>query len=69
MEINYNVTGPDRATGTGHCRDLESDAKYLGVPSCAYQVDSSQCKDGILSDDHTNNSKGEQLIERLANGL
>jgi len=68
MEINYNVTGPDRKRLVQAIAEiLESDAKYLGVPSCAYQVDSfTISKDGILSfDDHTNSSKGEQLIERL----
>ena len=65
MEINYNVTGPDRKRLVQAIAEiLESEAKYLGVPSCAYQVDSfTISKDGILSfDDRT---KGEQLIERL----
>ena len=65
MEINYNVTGPDRKRLVQAIAGiLESDAKYLGVPSCAYQVDCfTVSKDGILSfDDRT---KGEQLIERL----
>lgn len=68
MEINYNVTGPDRKRLVqAIAKILECDAKYLGVPSCAYQVDNfTISKDGILSfDDHTNSSKGEQLIERL----
>ena len=68
MEINYNVTGPNRKRLVqAIAKILECDAKYLGVPSCAYQVDSfTISKDGILSfDDHTNGSKGEQLIERL----
>ena len=65
MEIKYNVTGPDRKRLVqAIAQILESDAKYLGVPSCAYQVDNfTISKDGILSfDDRT---KGEQLIERL----
>jgi len=65
MEINYNVTGPDRKRLVQAIAGiLESEAKYLGVPSCAYQVDCfTISKDGILSfDDRT---KGEQLIERL----
>lgn len=68
MEINYNVTGPDRKRLVqAIAKILECDAKYLGVPSYAYQVDNfTISKDGILSfDDHTNSSKGEQLIERL----
>ncbi len=68
MEINYNVTGPDRKRLVHAIAEiLESDAKYLGVPSCAYQVDNfTISKDGILSfDDRTDSTKGEQLIERL----
>ena len=68
MEIKYNVTGPDRKRLVqAIAKILECDAKYLGVPSYAYQVDNfTISKDGILSfDDHTNSSKGEQLIERL----
>ena len=65
MEIKYNVTGPDRKRLVQAIAEiLESDAKYLGVPSCAYQVDAfTISKDGILSFDDS--SKGEQLIERL----
>lgn len=68
MEINYNVTGPDRKRLVqAIARILESDAKYLGVPSCAYQVDKfTISKDGILSfDDQTKSDEAEQLIERL----
>ena len=65
MEIKYNVTGPDRKRLVqAIAQILESDAKYLGVPSCAYQVGNyTISKDGILSFDDS--SKGEQLIERL----
>ena len=69
MEIKYNVTGPDRKRLVqAIAQILESEAKYLGVPSCAYQVDNfTISKDGILSfDDQTNSSEAEQLIERLA---
>ena len=69
MEIKYNVTGPDRKRLVQAIEQiLESDAKYLGVPSCAYQVDNfTISKDGILSfDDKTNSSEAEQLIERLS---
>lgn len=68
MEIKYNVTGPDRKRLVqAIAQILESDAKYLGVPSCAYQVDNfTISKDGILSfDDQTNSSEAEQLIESL----
>ena len=68
MEIKYNVTGPDRKRLVqAIAQILESDAKYLGVPSCAYQVDNfTISKDGILSfDEFTNSREGEQLIERL----
>lgn len=65
MEINYNVTGPNRKRLVqAIAKILECDAKYLGVPSCAYQVGNyTISKDGILSFDDS--SKGEQLIERL----
>lgn len=69
MEIKYNVTGPDRKRLVqAIAQILESDAKYLGVPSCAYQVDNfTISKDGILSfDNQTNSSEAEQLIERLS---
>jgi len=68
MEIKYNVTGPDRKRLVqAIAQILESDAKYLGVPSCAYQVDNfTISKDGILSfDDRTNSGEAEQLIELL----
>ncbi len=68
MEIKYNVTGPNRKRLVqAIAQILESDAKYLGVPSCAYQVDNfTISKDGILSfDELTNSSEAEQLIERL----
>ena len=69
MEIKYNVTGPDRKRLVqAIAQILESDAKYLGVPSCAYLVDNfTISKDGILSfDELTNSSEAEQLIERLS---
>jgi hypothetical protein len=68
MEIKYNVTGPDRKRLVqAIAQILESEAKYLGVPSCAYQVDNfTISKDGILSfDDQTKSDEAEQLIERL----
>ena len=68
MKINYNVTGPDRKRLVqAIAQILESEAKYLGVPSCAYQVDNfTISKDGILSfDDQTKSDEAKQLIERL----
>ena len=68
MEIKYNATGPDRKRLVqAIAKTLESEAKYLGVPSCAYQVDNfTISKDGILSfDELTNSGEAEQLIERL----
>lgn len=68
MEIKYNVTGPDRKRLVqAVAQILESDALYLGVPSCAYQVDNfTISKDGILSfDDQTKSGESEQLIEHL----
>ena len=69
MEIKYNVTGPDRKRLVqAIAMILESDTKYLGVPSCAYQVDNfTISKDGILSlGDQTKSDEAEQLIERLS---
>lgn len=69
MEIKYNVTGPDRKRLVqAIAKILESNAKYLGVPSCAYQVDNfTISKDGILSlGDQTKSDEAEQLIERLS---
>lgn len=68
MEINYNVTGPDRKRLVqAIAKILESDSKYLGVPSCAYQVNCfTISKDGTLSfDDRADSSEVEQLIEHL----
>ena len=68
MEIKYNVTGPDRKRLVQAIAGiLESEAKYLGVPSCAYQVDAfTISKNGTLSfDNRTDSTKGEQLVERL----
>ena len=62
MEIKYNVTGPDRKRLVQVIAQiLKSDAKYLGVPSCAYQVDNfTISKDGILSFEGC--AKGEQAV-------
>ena len=69
FKLNYSVTGDERkrlvkaiAAHTG------ADAKYLGVPSCAYQVDYfTISKDGSVSfDDRADSEEIESLIEALA---
>ena len=70
MLINYHVTGADRkrlvktiASYTG------CDAKYLGVPSCAYRVDCFTIdRDGARSfDDNTDSEMVEGLLDLLRN--
>ena len=68
MTINYNVTGSERKKLVQTIAEiLECDAKYLGVPSCAYQIDSFTVdKNGVLSfDDSADSEEIEQLIEAL----
>ena len=68
MEINYNVTGPNRKRLVQAIAEiLECDIKYLGVPSCAYQVDYfTISKNGTLSfDDRADSDEVEKLIEHL----
>ena len=68
MTINYNVTGTARKKlGQTIAEILECDAKYLGVPSCAYQIDYFTVdKNGSLSfDDRADSDEIEQLIEAL----
>ena len=50
MKLNYNVTGPDRKRLVQAISELtDSKAKYLAVPTCAYQVgDYNIDKNGIL---------------------
>ena len=39
MELNYNVTGPERTRlVTAMAELLHCEVQYLGVPSCAYRV-------------------------------
>ena len=68
MLINYHVTGADRkrlvkiiASYTG------SDAKYLGVPSCAYRVDcfTIDREGGLSFDDCTDSKMVEGLLDLL----
>lgn len=68
MTINYNVTGAERKKLVQTIAEiLECDAKYLGVPSCAYQIDYFTVdKDGTLAfDDSADSEEIEQLIEAL----
>ena len=71
MLINYHVTGAERkrlvktiASYTG------CDAKYLGVPSCAYQVNCFTIdREGALSfDDNTDSEMVGELLDLLRNG-
>ena len=68
MTINYNVSGAERKKLVQNIAEiLECEAKYLGVPSCAYQIDYFTVdKNGVLSfDDSADSEEVEQLIEAL----
>ena len=68
MEFKYNVTGSDRKRLVmAIAEHLECDAKYLGMPTAAYQVDYfTISKDGTLSfDDRTGSDEVELLVEAL----
>ena len=68
MTINYNVTGDDRKKLVQAIAEiLECKPKYLGVPSCAYQVDYfTISKTGELTfDDSADSDEIERLIEAL----
>jgi len=68
MTINYNVSGPDRKRLAQTIAELlECDAKYMGMPSAAYQIgDYTLDKTGALSfSDRTDSDEVEQLIEAL----
>lgn len=68
MTINYNVSGKDRKRLVELISEItETPAKYLGVPSCAYQVDYFTIgKNGELAfDDRADSGEIEMLIERL----
>ena len=68
MTINYNVTGPDRKRLVQAIAEhLECDAKYLRVPTCAYQIGCFTVdRFGNLSfDDRADSEEVEQLIEAL----
>ena len=69
MEVRYNVTGQDRKrlvkaveTATG------AKAKYLGMPSMAYEVDCfTVTKDGTLNfSDRADTEEIEAVLEKIA---
>ena len=68
MTINYNVTGPDRKRLVQTiAKILECDAKYMGMPSAAYQIgDYTVDKNGTLSfSDYTDSEEVEQVLDAL----
>ncbi|MBQ9685224.1 MAG: virulence protein [Oscillospiraceae bacterium] len=67
--LDYNVTGAERKRLVKAISGFTgADAKYLGVPSCAYQVDFFHIdKNGRVSfDDRADSEVIENLIEALA---
>lgn len=69
MTINFNVNGADRKRLVELISQItEASAKYLGVPSCAYQVgDITISKNGELTFvDNAEEGNIEMLIERLS---
>lgn len=68
MKVNYNLSGQDRKKLVQAIAEiLECDAKYLGAPSFAYQVDYINVdKTGVLSfGDELDRDKTEQVLEAL----
>ena len=69
MKINYNVTGNERKRLVKLISEItEVPSKYLGVPSCAYQVGPYHIgKDGELTfDTEVTTTELKHLIENLA---
>lgn len=69
MTINFNVQGTERKRLVQLISEItESPAKYLGVPSCAFQVGNYTIgKSGEFSfSDEVSQSQLELLVERLA---
>lgn len=69
MKINYNVSSKERKALVDKISEItEIPAKYLGVPSCAYQVGSFTIgRNGELTfNDQANIDEVELLIERLS---
>ena len=67
--LDYNVTGTERKRLVKAISDFTgAEAKYLGVPSCAYQVDFFHIdKNGSVSfDDRADSEVIENLIETLS---
>ena len=68
MELKYNVTGADRKRLVNLIAEITGcDAKYLGAPTFAYEVDFFTIdKNGSVTfDDRANSEEIEQIIERL----
>jgi len=69
MTIHYNVTGSERKRLADYIAGfLGSEKKYLGVPSCAYQVGYIEVgRDGAITfDDRADSEEIETLLEELA---
>ena len=69
MEIRYNVTGSERKRLVQTiAQTLEVKAKYLGMPSMAYEIDTYTVdRDGTLSfSDRNDTEEVERLIEAIA---
>ena len=68
MELKYNVTGADRKRLINLIAEITGcDAKYLGAPTFAYEVESFTInKNGSVTfDDRADSEEIEQIIERL----
>ena len=68
MTIDYNVTGSERKRLADYIAGfLGSEKKYLGVPSCAYQVGYIEVsKDGAITfDDRADSEEIKTLLEEL----
>ena len=69
MTINYNRTGAERKDLVNAIADITgAEAKYLGAPSFAYQVDyfTIDRSGAVTFDDRADSEEIENLIERLA---
>ena len=69
MTINYNRTGAERKALADAIADITgAEAKYLGAPNFAYQVDyfTIDRSGAVTFDDRADSEEVENLIERLA---
>lgn len=69
MRINYNRTGSERKALVNAVASITgAEAKYLGAPSFAYQVDyfTIDRSGAVTFDDRADSEEVENLIERLA---